>query len=149
MAIDVEGLTKNKNMKMTDKEVEKSVKDYFHKLERENKEMVKVLSKRDFLSSLKEIVKVNENKNYSDKLKNRMLDNFVEAYAPEEREMFKVQDINTGEYIVKTKEGYEFPFASVSKGQFEHMEDEDKYFSGGELQFIMNGSYKTTSVGKW
>jgi hypothetical protein len=37
MAIDVEGLTKNKNMKMTDKEVKKAVKDYFHKLERENK----------------------------------------------------------------------------------------------------------------
>lgn len=34
MAIDVEGLTKNKNMKMTDEEIEKAVKDYFHKLER-------------------------------------------------------------------------------------------------------------------
>ena len=37
MAIDVEGLTKNKNMKMTDKEVKKAVKDYFYKLERETK----------------------------------------------------------------------------------------------------------------
>lgn len=111
--------------------------------------MVKVLSKRDFISSLKEIVKVNENKSYSDKLKNRMFENFVEAYAPEEREMFEIQDMNTGEYIVKTKEGYEFPLASVSEGQFEHIEDEDKYFSGHELQFINNGSYKTTGVGKW
>lgn len=112
--------------------------------------MVKVLSKRDFISSLKEIVKVNENKSYSDKLKNRMLDNFVEAYAPEEREMFEIQDMNTGEYIVKRGEqGYEFPLISVDKGQFERMEYEDRYFSGYELQFINNGSYKTTSVGKW
>lgn len=111
--------------------------------------MVKVLSKRDFISSLKEIVKVSENKNYSDKLKNRMFENFVEEYAPEEIEMFKIQDMNTGAYIVKAREGYEFPLTSVNKGQFEHTRDEDKYFSGDELQFINNGSYKTTSVGKW
>lgn len=111
--------------------------------------MVKVLSKRDFVSSLEEIVKVNENKNYSDKLKNRMLENFVEAYAPEEREMFEIQDINTGEYIVKNDEGQEFPFASVSEREFINMEDEDKYFSGRELQFINMGAYKTTLVGKW
>ncbi|ARM67602.1 hypothetical protein LW81_032 [Lactococcus phage LW81] len=111
--------------------------------------MVKVLSKRDFISSLKEIVKVNENKSYSDKLKEKMFDNFVEAYAPEEREMFEIQDMNTGEYIVKVEEGQEFPFASVDKGQFARMEYEDKYFSGHELQFINNGSYKITSVGKW
>lgn len=116
---------------------------------KENKEMVKVLSKRDFVSSLEEIVKVNENKNYSDKLKNRMLENFVEAYAPEEREMFEIQDINTGEYIVKNDEGQEFPFASVSEREFINMEDEDKYFSGRELQFINMGAYKTTLVGKW
>ena len=111
--------------------------------------MVKVLSKRDFVSSLKEIVKVSENKNYSDKLKEKMFENFIEAYAPEEREMLKIQDMNTGEYLVKTKEGQEFPFASVSEGQFERMEYEDRYFSGNELQFINNGSYKTTGVGKW
>lgn len=111
--------------------------------------MVKVLTKRDFVSSLREIVKVSENKNYSDKLKEKMFENFVEEYAPEEREMFEIRDMNTGEYIVKTEEGYEFPLASVGKGQFEHMEDEDKYFSGHELQFINNGSYKTTGVGKW
>lgn len=111
--------------------------------------MVKVLTKRDFVSSLKEIVKVSENKNYSDKLKEKMFENFVEEYAPEEIEMFKIQDMNTGEYLVKTEEGYEFPLTSVSEGQFEYMEDEDKYFSGHELQFINNGSYKTTSVGKW
>lgn len=111
--------------------------------------MVKVLSKRDFVSSLKEIVKVSENKNYSDKLKDRMLENFVEEYAPEEREMFEIQDMNTGEYIVKVEEGQEFPFASVSEREFINMEDEDKYFSGHELQFINNGSYKTTGVGKW
>lgn len=116
---------------------------------KENKEMVKVLSKRDFISSLKEIVKVSENKNFPDKLKNRMLDNFVEAYALEEREMFEIQDMNTGEYIVKVEEGQEFPFASVSEREFINMEDEDKYFSGGELKFINNGSYKTTGVGKW
>ena len=111
--------------------------------------MVKVLSKRDFVSSLKEIVKVNENKNYSDKLKNRMFENFVEAYAPEEVEMFELQDMNTGEYIVKNDEGREFRLMSVDKGQFARMEYEDKYFSGNELQFINNGSYKTTGVGKW
>lgn len=111
--------------------------------------MVKVLSKRDFISSLKEIVKLNENKVYSDKVKNRIFDNFVEAYAPEEREMFEIQDMNTGEYIVKNDEGQEFPLYSVDKGQFALMEYEDKYFSGEELQFINNGSYKTTSVGKW
>lgn len=111
--------------------------------------MVKVLSRRDFISSLKEIVQVSENKNYSDKLKKKMFENFVEEYAPEEVEMFKIQDMNTGEYIVKIAKGQEFPLTSVDKGQFEHMEDEDKYFSGHELQFINNGSYKTTSVGKW
>lgn len=112
--------------------------------------MVKVLSRRDFISSLKEIVKLNENKVYSDKVKNRIFDNFVEAYAPEEREMFEIQDMNTGEYIVKRGEqGQEFPLISVDKGQFARMEYEDRYFSGTELQFINNGSYKTTSVGKW
>lgn len=111
--------------------------------------MVKALTKRDFIASLREIVKVSENKNYSDKLKEKMFENFVEEYAPEEIEMFKIQDMNTGEYLVKTEEGYEFPLTSVSEGQFEHMEDEDKYFSGHELQFINNGSYKTTGVGKW
>lgn len=116
---------------------------------KENKEMVKVLSKRDFVSSLKEIIKVSENKNYSDKLKDKMFENFVEEYAPEEREMFEIQDMNTGEYIVKVEEGQEFPFASVSEREFINMEDEDKYFSGHELQFINNGSYKTTGVGKW
>lgn len=116
---------------------------------KENKEMVKVLSKRDFVSSLKEIVKVSENNNYSDKLKEKMFENFIEEYAPEEREMFEIQDMNTGEYIVKAEEGQEFPFASVDKGQFARMEYEDKYFSGHELQFIMHSSYKTTSVGKW
>lgn len=79
-----------------------------------------------------------------------MFENFVEEYAPEEIEMFEIQDMNTGEYIVKTEEGYKLlPLASVSKEQFEHMKDEDKYFSGHELQFINSGSYKTTSVGKW
>ncbi len=111
--------------------------------------MVKVLSKRDFISSLKEIVEINENKSYSDKLKERMLDNFVEAYAPEEVEMFEIQDMNTGKYIVKNDEGQEFPLMSVDKGQFARMEYEDRYFSENELQFINNGSYKTTSVGKW
>lgn len=111
--------------------------------------MVKVLTKRDFISSLKEIVKVSENKNYSDKLKEKMFENFVEEYAPEEIEMFEIQDMNTGEYIVKIAKSQEFPLTSVDKGQFERMEDEDKYFSGHELQFINNGSYKTTSVGKW
>ena len=111
--------------------------------------MVKVLSKRDFISSLKEIVKVNENKSYSDKLKNRMLDNFVEAYAPEEREMFKIQDLNVGEYLVKREEGQKFPFTYVSEEEFEHVQEEYKYFTGEELRFIKNGSYKTTSVGKW
>lgn len=149
MTIDVEGLTKNKNMKMTDEEIEKAVRDYFHKLARENKEMVKVLSKRDFIASLKEIVEVSKNKNHSDKLKEKMLDNFVEAYAPAEREMFKIQDLNIGEYIVKREKGQEFPFTSVSEEEFEHVQDEDKYFSVGELRFIKNGSYKTTSVGKW
>ena len=111
--------------------------------------MVKVLSRRDFISSLREIVQVSENKNYSDKLKKKMFENFVEEYAPEEIEMFEIQDMNTGEYIVKIAKSQEFPLTSVDKGQFEHMEDEDKYFSGHELQFINNGSYKTTSVGKW
>lgn len=112
--------------------------------------MVKVLSRRDFISSLREIVQVSENKNYSDKLKKKMFENFVEEYAPEEIEMFEIQDMNTGEYIVKKEEGYKLlPLASVSKEQFEHMKDEDKYFSGHELQFINNGSYKTTGVGKW
>lgn len=112
--------------------------------------MVKVLSRRDFISSLREIVKVSENKNYSDKLKEKMFENFVEEYAPEEIEMFKIQDMNTGEYIVKKEEDYKLlPLASVSKEQFERMKDEDKYFSGHELQFINSGSYKTTSVGKW
>lgn len=111
--------------------------------------MVKVLTKRDFISSLKELVKVSENKNYSDKLKNRMFENFVEEYAPEEIEMFEIQDMNTGEYIVKIAKSQEFPLTSVDKEQFRRMEDEDKYFSGEELQFINNGSYKTTSVGKW
>ena len=119
--------------------------------------MVKVLSRRDFISSLKEIIKVNENKSYSDKLKNRMLDNFVEAYAPEEREMFEIQDMNTGEYIVKVEEefplgeeeGQEFPFVSVSEREFINMEDEYRYFTGGELKFINMVAYKTTSVGKW
>lgn len=111
--------------------------------------MVKVLTKRDFIASLREIVKVSENKNYSDKLKDKMFENFVEEYAPEEIEMFEIRDMNTGEYLVKTEEGYEFPLTSVTEGQFEHMEDKDKYFSGHELQFINNGSYKTTSVGKW
>ncbi len=111
--------------------------------------MVKVLSKRDFISSLKEIVKVNENKSYSDKLKNRMLDNFVEAYAPEEVEMFEIQDMNTGEYLVKREDGQEFPFTYVSEEEFEHVQEEYKYFTGEELRFIKNGSYKTTSVGKW
>lgn len=31
------GLTKNKNMKMTDEEIGKAVKDYFFKIERDNK----------------------------------------------------------------------------------------------------------------
>ena len=60
-----------------------------------------------------------------------------------------IVDMNTGEYIVKIAKSQEFPLTSVDKGQFEHMEDEDKYFSGHELQFINNGSYKTTSVGRW
>ena len=112
--------------------------------------MVKVLTKRDFVSSLREIVKVSENKNYSDKLKEKMFENFVEEYAPEGIEMFEVQDMNTGEYIVKKEEGYKLlPLVSVGKEQFEHMKDEDKYFSGRELQFINSGSYKTTGVGKW
>ena len=111
--------------------------------------MVKVLSRRDFIASLREIVKVSANKNYSDKLKEKMFENFVEEYAPEEIEMFKIQDMNTGEYLVKTAKNQEFPLTSVDKGQFERMEDEDKYFSGHELQFINNGSYKTTGVGKW
>ena len=51
--------------------------------------MVKVLSRRDFISSLKEIVQVSENKNYSDKLKKKMFENFVEEYAPEEVYMLK------------------------------------------------------------
>ena len=78
-----------------------------------------------------------------------MFENFVEEYAPEEVYMFEIQDMNTGEYIVKNDEGQEFPFASVDKGQFERMEYEDRYISENELQFIMHGSYKTTSVGKW
>ncbi|ARM66884.1 hypothetical protein AM5_031 [Lactococcus phage AM5] len=111
--------------------------------------MVKVLSKRDFISSLKEIVKVSENKNYSDKLKEKMFDNFVEAYAPEEREMFEIQDMNTGKYIVKNYEGQEFPLSAVSKEEFLNMKEDYKYFSGRELKFINIGAYKTTSVGKW
>ena len=112
--------------------------------------MVKVLTKSDFISRLREIVRVSENKSYSDNLKDKMFENFVEKYAPEEVEMFEIQDVNTGEYIVKKEEGYKLlPLVSVSKEQFEHMEDEDKYFSGRELQFINIGSYKTTSVGKW
>lgn len=111
--------------------------------------MVKVLTKRDFISSLKEIVKVSENKNYSDKLKEKMFENFVEEYAPEEIEMFEIQDMNTGEYLIKIAKSQEFPLTSVDKEQFERIEDEDKYFSGHELQFINNGSYKTTGVGKW
>lgn len=111
--------------------------------------MVKVLTKRDFVSSLKNLIEINNNKSYSDRFREQTLVKFIDEYAPEEIEMFEIQDMNTGEYIVKTKEGYEFPLASVSKEQFEHMEDEDKYFSGHELQFINNGSYKITSVGKW
>lgn len=111
--------------------------------------MVKVLSRRDFISSLREIVQVSENKNYSDKLKKKMFENFVEEYAPEEVEMFEIQDMNTGEYIVKAEEGNEFPFTSISEKEFVNMEDEYKYFSERELQFINNGSYKTTGVGKW
>ncbi len=34
MAIDVEGLTKGKDMKMTDEEIEKAVKEYFNELEK-------------------------------------------------------------------------------------------------------------------
>ena len=116
---------------------------------KENKEMVKVLSKRDFVSSLREIVQANRNESCSDRFREQVFFNFIEAYAPEEREMFEIQDMNTGEYIVKNDEGQEFPFASVSEREFMNMEDEDKYFSGGELQFINNGSHKTTGVGKW
>lgn len=116
---------------------------------KENKHMVKVLSRRDFISSLREIVQVSENKNYSDKLKKKMFENFVEEYAPEEVYMFEIQDMNTGEYIVKAEEDSAFPFKSVSEKEFVNMEDEYKYFSEGELQFINNGSYKTTGVGKW
>lgn len=86
---------------------------------------------------------------YSDKVKNRIFDNFVEAYAPEEREMFEVQDMNIGKYIVKNDEGQEFPLSAVSKEEFERMRDEDRYFTGGELKFINMVAYKTTSVGKW
>lgn len=111
--------------------------------------MVKVLTKRDFVSSLREIVQANRNESCSDRFREQVFFDFVDKYAPEEIEMFKIQDMNTGEYLVKTEEGYEFPLASVGEGQFKHMEDEDKYFSGHELQFINNGSYKTTSVGKW
>ena len=111
--------------------------------------MVKVLSRRDFISSLKGIVQVSENKNYSDKLKKKMFENFVEEYAPEEVYMFEIQDMNTGEYIVKGDKDNDFPFTSVSEKEFVNMEDEYKYFSDGELQFINNGSYKTTGVGKW
>lgn len=111
--------------------------------------MVKVLSRRDFISSLREIVKVNRNESCSDKFREKMFENFIEEYAPEEIEMFEIQDMNTGEYIVKVEEGQEFPFASVSEREFINMEDEDKYFSRHELQFINNGSYKTTGVGKW
>lgn len=112
--------------------------------------MVKVLSRRDFISSLKEIVKANRNESCSDRFREQTLIKFIDEYAPEEIEMFEIQDMNTGEYIVKKEEGYKLlPLASVSKEQFEHMKDEDKYFSGHELQFINNGSYKTTGVGKW
>lgn len=111
--------------------------------------MVKVLSKRDFVSSLKNLVEINQNESYSDRFREQVLVNFIDEYAPEEIEMFEIQDMNTGEYIVKIAKNQEFPLTSVDKGQFERMEDEDKYFSGHELQFINNGSYKTTSVGKW
>ena len=111
--------------------------------------MAKVLSRRDFISSLREIVQVNRNESCSDKFREKMFENFIEEYAPEEIEMFEIQDMNTGEYLVKIAKSQEFPLTSVDKEQFERMEDEDKYFSGHELQFINNGSYKTTSVGKW
>ena len=111
--------------------------------------MVKVLSKRDFVSSLKNLVEINQNESYSDRFREQVLVNFIDEYAPEEVYMFEIQDMNTGEYIVKVDEGSEFPFTSVSKKEFVNMEDEYKYFSEGELQFINNGSYKTTGVGKW
>lgn len=111
--------------------------------------MVKVLSRRDFVSSLREIVQANRNDSCSDKYREQVFFNFIDEYAPEERYMFEVQDMNTGEYIVKVKKGSEFPFASVNEKEFVNMEEEYKYFSGEELQFINNGSYKTTSVGKW
>ena len=57
--------------------------------------------------------------------------------------------MNTGEYIIKVDEGSKFPFASVSEKEFVNMEEEYKYFYEEELQFTDNGSYKTTSVGKW
>ena len=111
--------------------------------------MVKVLTRRDFVSSLKNLVEINNNKSYSDRFREQTLVKFINEYAPEEIEMFEIQDMNTGEYIVKGDEGSEFPLTSVDKGQFERMEYEDRYFSGHELQFINNGSYKTTGVGKW
>lgn len=116
---------------------------------KENKEMVKVLTRRDFIASLREIVHANRNESCSDRFREQVFFNFIEEYAPEEIEMFKVQDMNTGEYIVKGDEDSEFPFTSVDKEQFKRMEYEDRYFSGHELQFIIQGSYKITSVGKW
>lgn len=111
--------------------------------------MVKVLTKRDFVSSLKELVEINRSESYSDRFREQVLVNFIDEYAPEEVYMFEIQDMNTGEYIVKGDEGSKFPLISVDKGHFERMEYEDRYFSEGELQFINNGSYRTTSVGKW
>lgn len=111
--------------------------------------MVKVLSRRGFVSSLREIVQSNRNDSCSDKYREQVFFNFIDEYAPEERYMFEIQDMNTGEYIIKAEEGNEFPFTSVSEKEFVNMEDEYKYFSDGELQFINNGSYKTTGVGKW
>lgn len=37
MAIDIKKLTKGKDMKMTDEEIEKAVKEYFEELEKEEK----------------------------------------------------------------------------------------------------------------
>ena len=111
--------------------------------------MVKVLSRRDFISSLKNLVEINRNESYSDRVREQVFFNFIDEYAPEERYMFKVRDMNTGKYIIKVEEDSEFQFASVSEKEFVNMEEEYKYLSENELQFTDNGSYKTTSVGKW